>query len=149
MSFMGGLAVGAAVIDRRETVLPRFMRAPARLDVSLVAAFVLPCGFLAWQFRSGFDPGLALTAVLLSLSGLLVAAVFANAGVRHSGDPRRVIAPLYSADLIGGCIGSLVASLVLVPAFGLAATALLLIPLLAVCGLLLKPEVGRRLDQAR
>jgi CBS-domain-containing membrane protein len=42
-----------------------------------------------------------------------------------------MVAPLYAADLLGGCFGSLVASLLLVPVTGLSTTVLLVIPLLA------------------
>jgi hypothetical protein len=38
-------------------------------------------------------------------------------------DRASVVSPLYAADLMGGCLGGLAASLVLVPAFGLEAAA--------------------------
>jgi hypothetical protein len=138
MSFMAGLALGAVLIDRRERVLPRPVRAPAAAQILLIAAFALLSGFLAWLFSSDLDSGLTSTSLLLGISGILVAGVFANAGAGHGGDARLVIGPLYSADLIGGCAGSLAASLVLVPALGLTATSLLLIPMLALSAVLVK-----------
>ena len=54
-----------------------------------------------------------------------MAAAFAYA-VRHGApDPQAVLGPVYAADLLGGCAGSLVAGLVTIPMLGLPATALL------------------------
>jgi uncharacterized membrane protein len=37
-------------------------------------------------------------------------------------DQKKVISPLYSADLIGGCLGSLVGILILIPLAGMDVT---------------------------
>jgi predicted membrane-bound spermidine synthase len=59
------------------------------------------------------------TGILLGASGFLVAAVFAYAGLYRAPDQRRIVSPLYAADLVGGCAGSLAASLVLIPLLGM------------------------------
>ena len=48
-------------------------------------------------------------------------------------DQKGVIGPLYAADLVGGCLGSLTASLMLVPCGGLDVTALLMVPVSLIC----------------
>jgi di/tricarboxylate transporter len=68
------------------------------------------------------------TLGLLALSGFLVAGIFAFAGLRDASDQKKAIAPLYSADLIGGCLASILASLAMAPIAGLALTAYLMIP---------------------
>ncbi len=77
------------------------------------------------------------TLVLLALAGFFVAGVFAYASLRTPGDQREAIAPLYSADLIGGCLGSILTSLVLAPIAGLAVTAHLMVPVAMLSALLL------------
>ena len=66
--------------------------------------------------------GLLATAGLLLGAGFMVAAVFSYAALSTGGDRRAVIAPLYAADLAGGCLGSVAAGLVLVPVLGLLPT---------------------------
>jgi predicted membrane-bound spermidine synthase len=53
----------------------------------------------------------------------VVGGVFAQASFASVADPARLVSPLYAADLLGGAAGGLLASLVLVPAFGLEGTA--------------------------
>jgi hypothetical protein len=48
-----------------------------------------------------------------------------------------VLSPLYSADLIGGCLGSVAASLLLVPVLGLAGSAVLMIAVVVLAAMLL------------
>jgi hypothetical protein len=64
---------------------------------------------------------------------MLVSGVFTYASTREIPDQKRVIGPLYAADLAGGCLGSLAASLLLVPYAGLDVAALLMVPMSLVC----------------
>jgi hypothetical protein len=52
-------------------------------------------------------------------------------------DQRPVVSPLYAADLLGGSLGSLAASLLLIPMLGLPASAALLALLLLLSAVLL------------
>jgi spermidine synthase len=124
MSFMAGLALGAYIMDR---IPPRLLK---KFGVALLAGFVLLSATIGFGIHSGTCAGLAATTVLLILSGFFVAGIFAYAGLRKSGDPTTVIAPLYAADLAGGCLGSLIASLMLVPIAGMTVSAFLMVPLL-------------------
>ena len=62
-------------------------------------------------------------AILLAVTGALVAALFAYVSLQRATDQARLVSPLYAADLLGGCAGSLLASLVLIPMAGLAVSA--------------------------
>ena len=69
---------------------------------------------------TGESPGgLAPTAAFLAAAGFLVAGILAYASLYGIRDQNQVIAPLYTADLLGGCLGSLLGSLVLIPFLGL------------------------------
>ena len=105
-------------------------------------AIAILLGFLLLSGATGLETtyggaGLLRISLLLVLSGFFVAGVFAYASPRRAGDPTTVVAPLYAADLIGGCLGSILASLVLAPLAGLAISAYLMAPLMALSALLL------------
>ncbi len=118
MLFMAGLALGAAAIGR----LPR--PAGRRQGIAIGAGLALASSSLAFRLATGGGPGLVETAGWLVVAGALTAAVFAEASGRAA-DPAAAIGLLYGADLAGGALGSLAASLVLIPILGLAPSALL------------------------
>lgn len=135
MSFMAGLALGALATDR--WVFERARRMPLWYGPALIGGVVL-LGLLTsigigWSSMAG----LAETMGLLFVTGFLVAAVFAYASLEGVRDQGEVVAPLYAADLVGGCLGSLTSSLVLIPITGLATTAALMAPLALLSLLLL------------
>jgi hypothetical protein len=78
---------------------------------------------IALEARSGILATLPGVAALLLAAGLLVGAVLAHASLAGVSDRAGVVSPLYAADLMGGCLGGLAASLIFIPAFGLDATA--------------------------
>jgi hypothetical protein len=118
-AFMAGLASGAWAVSRLAAAVAatagRTRLLGAALLVSLAAAALATAGLASW----GAQFGLTLSAALLLLSGALTAALFAFAGLRQAREQASLVAPLYSADLLGGCVGSLAASIVLIPAAGL------------------------------
>ncbi len=132
-SFMAGLALGAVAIQRWFSSHSGRWRAAA-----------LPAGFAALAATTGlyvnFEPGagLSVTSGLLALAGFLVAGMFAQASLLNVADQREAVTPLYAADLAGGCLGSLAASLLLVPVTGLFAAALAMVPLSIVTLLVLR-----------
>ena len=115
-AFMAGLALGAAAVDRTGT-------STARRRLSIAAFAALSLGSAAW-LSAGSPGGLIASSFALLALGCLVAAVVAHASL--FGDPNqvRVVSPVYAADLLGGCVGSLLAGVVLIPLLGLPATAL-------------------------
>ena len=121
--FMGGLSLGALGMDRAAR-----RRGPAgrrALGMGLAGATGGLCGLVAWLLHAGIPMGLAPTSLLLVAVGLLVGALFAYASFWRVPSQSEVISPLYAADLLGGCIGSLVGSLFLVPVLGLHGSAVL------------------------
>jgi spermidine synthase len=121
MAFMGGLALGAWALESlvRRSGRGRFAGA---LTFAALAALGLACAAL---LRAGAGGGLAGASALLLACGFLVGAAFACAVLRGTPDGGAVIGPVYAADLLGGCAGSLVAGLVAIPLLGLPATAAL------------------------
>jgi spermidine synthase len=118
--FMAGLAAGAVTVDRRVGSGD----APRLMGVGLVAALAGLSLLLSLTLRIGAGGGLFVASVTLLACGFLVAALFAYASLAGRPDQRAAISPLYASDLLGGCLGSLVAGLLLVPAAGLAGSAL-------------------------
>ena len=129
--FMAGLAAGAFAVTRIKHLLSR------RLGIFLLLAFAALSAAIGLEISSGSDAGLLEILGLLALTGCLVAGTFAYASLRAVSDQGSVVAPLYAADLIGGCIGSILASLALAPLAGLVWTAYLLIPIALLSILLL------------
>jgi spermidine synthase len=119
MAFMAGLAAGAALADR----LGRSARlAPLCSGEALLAALAVMGTALAAALGAGIGFGLLATGLWLAVAGALTAGVFAVAS-RQEADQAAAAGPLYAADLAGGCVGSLAASLLLIPLLGFVGTA--------------------------
>jgi spermidine synthase len=129
--FMAGLSAGAFAATRMKHRLSR------RLGISAMLAFAALSAAIGLEIRFGGGASLLTIFCLLALTGCFVAGTFAYASLVFAGDQGNVVAPLYAADLIGGCVGSLIASLVLAPLAGLMWTAFLLIPIALLSVLLL------------
>jgi spermidine synthase len=132
--FMAGLALGALMVHRAPASAP----IPGRGVGAALLIALAALGFLSGaRISRGVVGGLLSSGVHLILAGLVVGAVFAFASLYRVKDQRAAVSPLYAADVLGGCIGSLVATLVLVPLLGLPASALLMALLALACLLLL------------
>jgi spermidine synthase len=118
--FMGGLAAGAAAVDR----WVGSGHATRVMGVGLMIALAALSLLLSLTLRFGAGQGLVMASVMLFACGFLVAALFAYASLHERPDQRATISPLYASDLLGGCLGSLAAALLLIPAAGLAGSAL-------------------------
>lgn len=125
-SFMIGLAAGALAARRLHLVRarPRGQWHVARWwGVSLVATLAALSVIVAGLIARGASGGLAGVAAQLVLAGFLVGALFAHASGLGDVDQQQLVSPLYAADLMGGCAGSILATLILIPLGGLAVTA--------------------------
>lgn len=120
--FMAGLVLGSLAIHRDMTGRPDRGKRSRRVGTGMLALFALLCLFILFRVDAGGLAGLAPTSALLAGAGMLVAGIFGYASLRDRQDQPRAVSPLYAADLAGGCLGSLLASLVLIPLFGLPAT---------------------------
>lgn len=136
--FMAGLALGSIAVDRLERPEAPGYEAWGRwIGPAIVASLGLLSLLTGWLLSTGGVRGLASTGPLLLACGALVAAAFAHGCLHGRPDPRRVLSPLYSADLIGGCLGSVAASLLLVPVLGLAGSAVLMIVVVVLAAMVL------------
>jgi spermidine synthase len=129
--FMAGLALGALVVAKMNWLLSKWM------GIALLSGFFLLSATIGRRFGSALGMGLVETSLWLVLSGFFVAGVFAYAGLRFPGDQEKAVAPLYASDLIGGCLGSILASLILAPIAGLSMSAYLVAPIAILSILLL------------
>jgi spermidine synthase len=128
--FMAGLALGATAVANIRRPLSK------KVGLTLLVGSALLSAAVGWEINSGNSASLLETSGLLVLAGFFVAAIFAYCSLYSVGDQKRVIASLYSADLIGGCLASLLASLLLAPLAGLATTAFLMVPIALISVLL-------------
>lgn len=121
-AFMAGLALGAPAL--RDLIVGTGVKKKwtRGWGCALLAGFVL-LGFTAiGTVTGGSSGGLLMTAVLLAATGFLVGGLFAYAGLRGVREQKGIIGPLYAADLVGGCMGALCGSLILIPLLGLVGT---------------------------
>jgi hypothetical protein len=93
------------------------------MGVSLMIALIVLSLLLSLTLHLGAGAGLVAASVMLLACGFLVAALFAYASLHERPDQRATISPLYASDLLGGCLGSLAAALLLIPGAGLAGSA--------------------------
>jgi spermidine synthase len=121
--FMTGIATGALAFNGLMTTGVRQRLIPRWSGAALLGGLVLLGLAVAAAASTGAFGGLVAVTLLLGATGALVAALFAYVSLRRPIDQTRLVSPLYSADLLGGCAGSLLASLVLIPTAGLALTA--------------------------
>jgi spermidine synthase len=118
-AFMAGLAAGSGLLARptREAEADAAARGPRAALLGLAGLALL----LGAEVSAGLGGGLAESLLWLGMAGSLVGALFAVASRSGFAQPQDAIR-LYAADLGGACLGSLLASLLLVPALGLAGT---------------------------
>jgi spermidine synthase len=122
MSFMAGLAVGAMVINRKMGMQVNNQTVSRWHGISLITGFCFLCASVGVSITTNISAGLIQISCLLAATGFLVAGIFAYASLHEIEDQKKVISPLYSADLIGGCLGSLIGSLILIPLAGMNVT---------------------------
>jgi len=122
--FMAGLVMGAGLVSLAAKG-GRFKVRSNALVLGLKLGFLFLSLMVFFVLHFSAAPGLGPTFLLLMAAGFLVAGVFALAGLAGGVDQRSLVGPLYAADLMGGSLGSLAGSLVLIPFLGLPETALL------------------------
>ncbi len=138
MMFMAGLALGSCLLFEIAKISVRLHGIiRKRIGTALLLGFVVTNLVFVGLLRSDHQSGVLLIALLMFLTGFLVAGTFAYASLVEVRDQTTVISPLYSADLIGGCFGSLLASLILIPFLGMDFSAVLVIAAVLAASLLL------------
>ncbi len=131
MMFMAGLALGAWLLNEAIRWTGARRRHTRWWGIGLLAGFFLLGAAIVATMRGVMPGGLLPTALLLATAGFLVAGILAYAALYGIRDQQMVIAPLYAADLLGGCLGSLAGSLVLIPLLGMDGTVMGMIILAA------------------
>ncbi len=137
MAFMAGLALGAFATEAYLRNHSGNISRLRKTGLALLGGFVVANLLFAAGFSAEVLAGLLSAAILLGIAGFLVAGIFSLASLYRVENRQAVISPLYSADLAGGCAGSILASLVLIPILGLAGSAYLAAVIAALAVLLL------------
>jgi spermidine synthase len=125
MAFMIGLTIGATLINRlyHQRVSKNIFYIAGLGSVLLLGMISFSFGFAV---RCDLLSGLAGTTFILFFTGCLVSCIFAFASFYNVKVHQDTISTLYSADLIGGCAGSLLSSLILIPVLGMSATGIIM-----------------------
>ncbi|MCX6600174.1 MAG: hypothetical protein NT025_01255, partial [bacterium] len=122
--FMLGLAAGAGAVAGLTNSFTHGAPSVAWMSMVTLLCFAVLCLLIAWRVSAGGMAGMLGSGAALFACGAMVAAVFGLVGLAAgSGGPG--VGVLYSADLAGGCVGSLVASLWLIPLAGLILSAVI------------------------
>ncbi len=125
MTFMVGLTLGAFLVNRFFKTSQPAAKNLTRLGVLLILGTGILNVTIYYAIKFDFLSGLVPTSLMLMLDGLFVSAIFAFVSLNRVEGRRDAMTWLYSADVIGGSIGSLLASLILLPVFGILATSIL------------------------
>ncbi len=95
----------------------------AHLSPTLGRGLFIGFGILSLIFvglaKAGCGSNIFVISLLLFITGFLVSAVFAFASLAGVSNQNTVVAPLYAADLMGGCAASLIGSLIVIPFLGM------------------------------
>ena len=124
MVFMAGLAIGAMMIMKKVNIhMHRYGLIRNRVGGGLLIGFGVLNLIFVGLLRANYASGIFVVSILLFAAGFLVSALFAFASLDGVKDQKIVVSPLYAADLLGGCVGSLLGSLIFIPFLGMGQTA--------------------------
>jgi spermidine synthase len=127
MMFMVGLSLGSFVVNRIFLRIKNQFKLSLFLGLVLLLGFTLLIVFVYIFIKADLITNLIFISALLLLDGMIVAGIFSFASLYKVESQQAVISQLYTADLIGGSIGSLLASLVLVPSYGFFSSLIILV----------------------
>jgi spermidine synthase len=114
MGFMLGLTLGAWVVNK---IIKNYT------GILLIILSIIIYLLLGVLISSGNINTFVITFVALVISGFLTSGIFAFASRFNVVDQKKIISPLYSSDLLGGVVGSVLANLILIPVLGFGTTA--------------------------
>ncbi len=124
MSFMAGLAIGAWLPDE---IVHRWGQHSRNYRLSRLAfrvVIILLFFFLAFVLHFNHNAHLVGSFILVMLSGICTAGLFAQSGFLYSPNQQTAISPLYASDLIGGCLAALLGGVLFLPLIGLINTSI-------------------------
>jgi spermidine synthase len=132
MAFMAGLSLGSYVIAKlfkmTNNKMVHFWSGNAIIIGFAILIFAVYL-FIKADLMSSFIT----ISIALLIDGIFVSGIFGFVSLNQVQDQKLVISQLYTADLIGGCSGSFIASLVLVPVLGFFFSLIFLIILTGCC----------------
>ena len=135
MAFMVGLTLGSFLVNKLFMMMKNQIRSSIWLGIILVIGFSLLNILVYFSIQADLMSSLPIISVALLLDGMFVSGIFAFTSLNRVENQQVVVTQLYTADLIGGCIGSLIASLILIPVYGFFFS-LILMMVLSVCCLI-------------
>ena len=132
-SFMIGLALGALLINRKLSGLADPRKLFFKIQMGMCVYPVLLAALLVWVSRTSqvhtIPPqGQLAFAFLPVIAGFLGGVQFPLAArilVTESGATGKVAGRLYGVDLLGSCLGAVLASAILIPVLGIVGTCML------------------------
>ncbi len=126
-SFMIGLSLGAFFINY---LISFFREKEKYLGIMLIVSLLLLNAAVYYLMNTILQSSLIIFLILLLLDGFLTAGIFSFACFYKTQHQQNLISQLYASDLIGGCSGSLIASLILIPFYGMPFSILFLVVIL-------------------
>jgi len=124
-AFMAGLVLGTTAINKLAYIQNDKLQVNRWIGTSLFLAFGLFNIFFIFILGK-INLGLFSISAFLAITGIFVSGVFAYASFYKVNEQKLIVSPIYSADLLGGCLGSLAASLLFIPLAGLKITGVFL-----------------------
>ncbi len=119
--FMTGMAIGSLMIAQRKWDIPEALSLSRRFGVLALFVCVI-CFTILGIMIIGSNNVWLFSVIGFIISGFYVGIAFAFASINWIENQSILVSPLYAADLIGGCIGVVLASLIFVPTIGLLTT---------------------------
>jgi spermidine synthase len=133
MMFMVGLSVGSLCVNKFFVKIYNQKKENRILGTSLLLGFALLTVIVYFFIKADLIANLVFISAVLLLDGMFVAGIFSFVSLYKVENQQAVISQLYTADLIGGSLGSLLASLVLIPVFGFYTSLIMMIILIVCC----------------
>jgi spermidine synthase len=118
MAFMVGLSIGSFFVDRCFLIFKNGNFGIKFFGIFMLIGFALLHLIVYLLIKVDLISSLPVASVALLTDGLFVSGIFAFVSLNQVENQRLVISQLYAADLVGGCIGTLITSLILIPAYG-------------------------------
>ena len=132
MAFMVGLTLGSFLINKLFELKKDKIKNHTWLGSLLFISLSLFIFLVYFLVKHDLMSSLPIISAAILFDGMLVSGIFSFISLYKVTNQQIVITQLYTSDLLGGCLGSLVASLLLIPIFGFLFSLLLLI-MLSVC----------------
>ncbi|MDP4195576.1 MAG: hypothetical protein Q8940_11040 [Bacteroidota bacterium] len=124
MTFMAGLSLGAYIVNNLLTSQKIHTKKRYMLGILLILGFAVMNLMIYYLIKFNIMDGLVITSALMIIDGFFVSAIFSFASLSGHLNKHGDMLSLYSADLIGGCLGSVTASLIFIPIYGMLITSL-------------------------